>query len=55
MAELPASAKSLVQVIKDNAEQLKASTKKGKEHEFEIKADTLRAAVVGNPNASDLA
>lgn len=49
------SAPSLLQVVKDNAEQLKASTKKGKEHEFEIKADTLRASVVGNQNALDLA
>jgi hypothetical protein len=48
------SASSLLQVIKDNSEQLKASAKKGKEHEFFIKADTLRASVADNPNALDL-
>jgi hypothetical protein len=45
---------TILQVVEANKEQLKASTKKGKEHEFEIKADTLRASVVGNPNALDL-
>lgn len=45
---------TLLQVVEANKEQLKASTKKGKEHEFEIKADTLRASVVSNPNALDL-
>jgi hypothetical protein len=45
---------TILQVVKDNAEQLKASTKKGKEHEFEIKADTLRSSVVDNPSAQDL-
>lgn len=45
---------SLVDVIKANADGLKNSTKKGKDHEFVIKADTLRDDIVGNPAALDL-
>lgn len=48
------TAKSLIQVIKENEDGLKKSTKKGQDFEFEIKADTLRASVNGNPNAQDL-
>ena len=49
--------KSLVDQIKENREGIDASTKEkgnGREHEFVIKADTLRANVVGNPAAFDL-
>jgi hypothetical protein len=49
-----AAAKTLLQVVKDNAEQLKASTQKGKEHTFEIKANTLRSSITSNPNALDI-
>ena len=45
----------LVLEIERNKEGLEASTKKGKDFEFTIKADTLRASVVGNPAALDLA
>jgi hypothetical protein len=44
-------------VVKENREGINKSTKDkgdGKEHEFTIKADTLRASVVGNPAALDL-
>jgi hypothetical protein len=47
-------AKSLLQVVKENEEQLKASTKKNNPHEFEIKADTLRSSITGNAAAQDL-
>lgn len=33
---------------------MEASTQKGRDYTFAIKADTLRASVVGNPNALDL-
>ncbi|QIL41019.1 phage major capsid protein [Pedobacter sp. HDW13] len=47
--------KSLEAVITEEKEHLvKASKNKGSEHEFLIKADTLRASVVGNPSALDL-
>lgn len=45
---------TLINVIEKNKEGLSASTKKGKDYEFTIKADTLRASVVGNPAALDL-
>ena len=44
---------SAIDVVKENREKINASTKEkgdGREHEFVIKADTLRASVVGNPN-----
>ena len=44
----------LVQIIEANKEGLEASTKKGKDFEFTVKADTLRASVVGNQAALDL-
>ena len=45
----------LVAEIEEQKEALIASaTKKSDNHEFTIKADTLRASVVGNPNALDL-
>jgi hypothetical protein len=47
-------AQTILEVVKANKEGLEASTKKGKTHEFTIKAQTLRASVVGNPNALDL-
>lgn len=40
--------------LKNHKEGLEASTKKGRDYTFEIKADTLRSSVVGNPNALDL-
>lgn len=47
--------KSLVEVVEENMEGLKGSFGvKNKDFEFEVKADTLRASVVGNPNALDL-
>ncbi len=46
--------KTLVQTVKDEFEGIKKSTKKGYEHEFEVKADTLRASVDGNQNALQL-
>ena len=45
---------SLVAEIETHKEGLSASTKKGKEYEFVVKADTLRASVVGNQAALDL-
>lgn len=49
------SAKSkLIKVIEENKVGIEGSTKKGKDFEFVIKADTLRASVIGNPSALDL-
>lgn len=45
---------TLVQVVEKEMEGLKASTKKGKDHEFVIKADTLRAAIGDNAAALDV-
>lgn len=53
-SDISGKSESLIDVIKANEEGLKASTKKGKNHEFVVKADTLRASVVGNPAALDL-
>ena len=48
-------AESLEKVIAANMDGIKKSvTNKGSEHEFVIKADTLRASVVDNPAAQDL-
>lgn len=50
-------AKSFLEIVKENREKIDGSTKEkgtGKEHEFVVKADTLRASVVGNPYALDL-
>jgi len=44
----------LANELSTHKEGLEASTKKGRDYEFTIKADTLRASVVGNPNALDL-
>lgn len=46
----------LVSLITKEFDKIKESvkTKGNKEHEFIVKADTLRASVVGNPNALDL-
>jgi hypothetical protein len=53
-ADADKSKSSLLKEVEKNAEQIKASTQKGKDHTFVIKADTLRSSVVGNPNAFDL-
>jgi hypothetical protein len=45
---------TLLSVVEKNINEIKASTKKGKDHTFVVKADTLRASVVSNPNALDL-
>jgi len=48
---------SFIELVKENREKIDGSTKEkgtGKEHEFVVKADTLRASVVGNPYALDL-
>lgn len=45
---------SLVKELEGHKEGLEASTQKGRDYTFAIKADTLRASVVGNPNALDL-
>jgi hypothetical protein len=50
----PSKGQGLLEVIKENSEQLKASAKKGKEHEFFIKADTLATSVTGNQSALQL-
>jgi len=60
IAEIKTTAKTektMLETVKENRAGIDASTKdkgNGKEHEFVIKADTLRASVVGNPNALDL-
>jgi predicted RNA-binding protein Jag len=49
--------KSFLETVKENRANIDGSTKEkgtGKEFEFVVKADTLRANVVGNPNALDL-
>ena len=49
--------KSFIEVVKENRAEIDGSTKEkgtGKVHEFVVKADTLRANVVGNPYALDL-
>lgn len=49
--------KSFLEVVKENRAEIDGSTKEkgtGKVHEFVVKADTLRANVVGNPYALDL-
>lgn len=46
--------KTLLQVVKDNEKELKASTKKGNDHTFVIKADTLRSSITSNAAAQDL-
>lgn len=55
----PASIKTVEEkleaVIKTEREKINISLKnKGQEHEFVVKADTLRASVVGNANALDV-
>jgi hypothetical protein len=46
---------TLFSIIEANKDAIKISaTTKGKTFDFEIKADTLRASVVGNPSALDL-
>lgn len=45
---------SILETVKAQFEGIKKSTKKGYEHEFEVKADTLRASVDGNQNALQL-
>ena len=50
-------AKSFLETVKENRANIDGSTKEkgtGKEFEFVVKAATLRANVVGNPNALDL-
>jgi len=42
---------SLVDELKSHEEGLKKSAKKGNDYTFVVKAHTLRASVVGNPNA----
>lgn len=45
---------SLVEEIETHKEGLEGSVKKGRDYEFTVKADTLRANVVANANALDL-
>lgn len=45
---------TLAKEIEGHLEGLKASTQKGRDYTFEVKADTLRASVASNPNALDL-
>lgn len=47
--------KGLIEAIEDEKEAIEKSVKtKGSEHEFLVKADALRASVVGNADALDL-
>jgi hypothetical protein len=51
------SEKSFLEVVKENRKGIDESTKErgsGREHEFVIKADTVRPNVAGNPYALDL-
>ncbi len=50
----PLEGNSLIKEIETHKEGLEGSVKKGRDYEFALKADTLRANVVGNPNALDL-
>lgn len=46
--------KTLVEEVEDNIEAIKASTTKGKDATFVVKADTVRASVTGNGYALEL-
>lgn len=45
---------TLESVISAKSDEIKGAIEKGVKFDFEIKADTLRASVVGNPDANDL-
>lgn len=50
-----AEVKSLTAVIEEHKEAIEKSVRvKGAEYDFEVKADTLRASVVGNPAAHEV-
>jgi hypothetical protein len=52
-----ATTKTLLETVKENRAGIDKSTKEkgdGRDNEFVVKADTLRASVVGNPTALDL-
>jgi hypothetical protein len=53
-SQAPAAKETLLSVVTKNIEGIKGSTKKGKDFEFEVKADTLRASVVGNASALEV-
>jgi len=48
------NAETLLSVVEKHINDIKASTKKGKDFTFTIKADTLRSSITSNPSALDL-
>lgn len=45
---------TILSVVQKEFDAIKASTSKGKDHKFVLKADTLRTSISSNPNALDL-